>query len=403
MRHLRLLRHLRPLRRLPRFGLFGMVGAAGLAALITGAVAARLAAAPVSLAPLAPDVRAAISEKLYYAYDVKFEDFDLLWSDGFGNLGVRLTGVAVADYSLQDIATVPEIVIGLDPWAALTGRDAVRAIAVRGANVRWIKTAGGAVKFDIGAENPGDSGKILEDFLITMASAPDPEAAGRKALPMIRILDSRISISSEVDGPVIEIADADILVAPHTEGVRSTFDLVIDRPATPLTISAEGYYSTADQRMTVTATITDLKPRDIWPDGDTPLLAFMPDEPLSGTMAFTMDKYFGIDGATVDLQGPETTIETTATADAETVRLNTRMILAQDSLGETWPAWMRSSLAAWISMDTSGASPRTLSLDGEIGRHSGHLAMRGNLSHSGAPLSLGGTIDAPALAVGGDG
>jgi len=390
-------------RRIPLYTMYATGSAVGLALILAAAFIARLAIAPISLAPLSPDVREAISEKLYYAYDVKFDEFELSWSDGYGNLGLTMRTVRVADYSLQDIASVPEIVVGISPSALVTGADLVSAITVRRPRVRWIKTVGGAVKFDIGARNPGDSGKILEDFLITMAAAPDPTAGDEsKPLPELRIVDSDITISNEADGSSVHLQNANILMEPDARGVHSMFDVSLVTPAAPIHVAAEGLYRTADQKMTVTARFTDLRLRDIWPDNQAPALRFVPDEPMTGTLEIEMNKFFGIDAAVLSARGPETTIKTEATVDVRTVTLNTSLTLTGASTGATWPGWLRQPLAAWLTTVVDGQVPRTLSLNGEIDRFASNVNFRGDLSPSAAPLTVTGALDAPRLLLASD-
>ena len=147
-----------------RYFLIILGGVLALAILVAAALTARLAVGPISVAFLGPGLREALSEHVYYAYDMKFDELELRWSDGHGNLALALIDVRVADYSLQDIASVPEIIIGLSPSGLIGGDMKPKAITVVAPKIRWIKTAGGAIKFDIGADKPGDSGKILEDF-----------------------------------------------------------------------------------------------------------------------------------------------------------------------------------------------------------------------------------------------
>ena len=278
-------------------------GVLALAILIAAALTARLAVGPISIAFLGPDLREALSEQVYYAYDVKFDDLELRWSDGNGNTGVALVAVRVADYSLQDIATVPEIIVGLSPGSMIGGDMKPEAITVVAPKIRWIKTTGGAIKFDIGAKKPGDSGKILEDFLITLASAPDPEEGKKKVLPEMRIIDAEIEIGNEVENSSLRISDADILVAPHAKGVRSTFELAIETASQPVHISAEALYRTKDQRIELA-----LKFKDLALDG---LDALFPGpvpgpimrEPVSGSIQLDMDKFFSVDAAEFELNG----------------------------------------------------------------------------------------------------
>lgn len=391
------------MRRIPLYTMYATGSAVGLVLILAAAFVVRVAIAPISLAPLGPDVREAISEKLYYAYDVKFDEFELSWSDGYGNLGLTMRTFRVADYSLQDIASVPEIVVGISPAALVTGADFVSAITVHQPKVRWIKTVGGAVKFDIGAKNPGDSGKILEDFLITMAAAPDPTAEDESnSLPELRIVDSEITIGNEADGSSVHLQNANILMEPDARGVHSMFDVTVITPAAPLHVAAEGLYRTADQKMTVTAQFSDLRLRDIWPDNQAPALRFVPDEPMTGTLKLEMDKFFGIEAAVLSAQGPETNIQTEATVDVRMVTLNTNLTLTSTSTGATWPSWLQQPLAAWLNSVVDVQTPRTLSLNGEIDRFSSTVRFQGDLSPSAAPLTVTGALDAPRLLLAAD-
>ena len=246
------------MRRFSKYILFSIGGAIALALLITAALTARLAIGPVSVAFMGPRLQESIGESLYYAYDVKFDGLELRWSDGHGNLGLALVGVRVADYSLQDIASVPEIIIGLSPGAVIGGDMKPVAITVIAPKIRWIKTAGGAIKFDIGAKKQGDSGKILEDFLITMAAAPELDEGSKPALPEMRIVDADILIGNEMENSTLRISNGDILIAPHAEGVRSAFEFAVETASEPVHISAEGLYRTKDQRIELAVNFEDL-------------------------------------------------------------------------------------------------------------------------------------------------
>ena len=107
--------------RIAKYPLLAIGGVLALAILVAAALTARLAVGPISVAFLGPDLREALSEQVYYAYDIKFDDLELRWNDGYGNTGLALVAVRIADYSLQDIATVPEIIVGLSPGGMIGG------------------------------------------------------------------------------------------------------------------------------------------------------------------------------------------------------------------------------------------------------------------------------------------
>ncbi|HJN60826.1 MAG TPA: hypothetical protein QF630_07265, partial [Alphaproteobacteria bacterium] len=69
------------LRRFRNYTLLALASVLAVAILVTAALTARLAVGPVSVAFMGPDLRESLGEKLNYAYDVKFDDLELRWSD----------------------------------------------------------------------------------------------------------------------------------------------------------------------------------------------------------------------------------------------------------------------------------------------------------------------------------
>ncbi len=367
---------------------------------IAASLTARLAVGPVSVAFMGPSVRETLGERLNYAYDVKFDDLELRWSDGHGNTGLALVGVRVADYSLQDIASVPEIVVGLSLGAMIGGDMKPKAITVVAPKIRWIKTAGGAIKFDVGANKPGDSGKILEDFLITLASAPDSEEGKEKVLPEMRIIDAEIIIGNELENSILRISDADILIAPHAKGVRSTFELVVETASRPVHISAEGLYRTKDQRIELA-----MKFKDLALDG---LSALLPgpvpgpimSEAVSGSIQLDMDKFFSVDAAEFDLSGKALSLVGHARLEASLVSLKAHGTLAKSSLqalSDGWPAGLGQDFDTWLASGGGQGNSVALALEGSVHRFDQSLQLSGTIGTPETPFTVSGNTDRPVI------
>jgi len=331
-----------------RYVLFSLNGVLAATILVAAALTARLTVGPISVAFLGPGLREALSGQVYYAYDMKFDELELRWSDGHGNLALALIDVRAADYSLQDIASAPEISVGLSPSGLIGGDRKPKAIRVVAPKIRWVKAAGGAIKFDIVADKPGDSGKILEDFLNTLASAPNPEGGQEIILPEMRIVVADILIGNEVDNSSIRILGADILVAPHAKGVRSVFELSIETAASPVLISAEGLYRTKDQRIELALNFKDLALDDL----GALLPGTVPDmfvsEPMSGSIKLAMDRLFSIDAAVFDLQGKALNLADQAYIEASALWLEAHGTLAASSLKALRTAGILSSARSSI-------------------------------------------------------
>jgi len=330
----------------------------------------------VSVAFMGPDLRESLGEKLNYAYDVKFDDLELHWSDGHGNTGLALVGVRIAYYSLQDIASVPEIIVGLSPAGIIGGDMKPKAITVVAPKIRWIKTAGGAIKFDIGADKPGESGKILEDFLITMASAPEPEEGEEKILPEMRIIDAEITIGNEVDNSSLLVSDADILIAPHAKGVRSTFELALN--------------------------FTDLALDGLAALLPGPVPGPIMSEPVSGSIRLDMDKFFAVDAAEFDLSGKALSLVGHARLEASLVSLEAHGSLAKSSLqalSESWPAGLGREFDIWLENGGAGEGDVAVALQGSIHRFDQSLQLSGTIGSPRTPFIVSGLTDSPIVEI----
>ncbi len=383
-----------------KYSLYTLGALLALAVLIVATFTARLAAGPVSVAFLGPRLQEDLGSRLYYAYDVKFDDLELRWSDGHGNLALAMVGVRVADYSLQDIATVPEIVAGLNPGALVGGDMKPSAITVVRPKIRWIKTAGGAIKFDIGAKKPGDSGKILEDFLITLASAPNPEEAAEKILPDMRIVDADIKVGNELENSTVHISDADILIAPHAEGVQSVFDLAVETDTEPVNISADGLYRTKDQQIELAVNFVDLTLNGFAAMLPSSIPETLMRESLTGMVELDMDKFFSIKAASFNLSGKTLNLTGRASMDAKFLSLNLHGSLAESSLvalGHGWPSGLGHEFDDWLTSDTHKDSRVALVLEGSVHRFDQTLTLSGTIGYPETPFTVSGIADNPVI------
>ncbi len=385
-----------------KYSLYAFGAVLGLAVLIAAAFTARLAAGPLSVAFLGPRLQEDIGARLYYAYDVKFDDLELRWSDGNGNIGLAPVGVRVADYSLQDIATVPEIIAGLSPGKLLGGDMRLAAITVVRPRIRWIKTAGGAIKFDIGAKKPGDSGKILEDFLITLASAPDPEEGSENILPDMRIIDADIQIGNELENSTVHISDADILIAPHAEGVQSAFDLTVETASQPVNISAKDLYRTKDQQIELTLKFTDMALNGLGAMLPGAIPETLLNEALSGTVELDMDKFFSLKAANFDLDGEALNLAGQARMDTKLVSLSVHGALDESSLlalGNAWPSGLGHEIEMWLKSGALAGGQIALVVQGTVHRFDHTLAFSGTIGHPETPFTVSGMTDNPVIEI----
>ncbi len=390
------------LSRLGKYFLYSIGGVIALVLIIAAVLTVRLAIGPVSVAFIGPRLQESIGESLFYAYDVKFDGLELRWNDGHGNFGLALVGVRIADYSLQDIATIPEIIFGLNLGDVIGGDLTPAVITVIAPRIRWIKTAGGAVKFDIGAKKPGESGKILEDFLITMAVAPEPDESSKKALPEIRIVDANILIGNEVENSTLRISDADILIAPHAEGVKTTFELAVDTESELVHITAQGLYRTKDQRIELALNFENLALSGLSALLPGPMPESIKSERVSGAIQLDMDRYFSIDTAVFDLDGEALHMTGRAQISARLVELEADGTLAEttlEALRDAWPLGLGQDFDTWLA---SGAHPGrgfAFTLQGSVHRFDQTLDLSGTIGPPETPFTISGTTDSPVIEI----
>jgi len=299
---------------------------------------------------------------------------------------------------------VPEIVAGLDLGNVINGDLKPVAITIVRPKTRWIKTVGGAVKFDIGAKKPGDSGKIFEDFLITLASAPDPDARENKILPGIRIVDADILIGNELANTEMHISDADILIAPHADGVRSVFDLAVETATAPVNISAVGLYRTEDQQIELELNFDDLTLDDFGAMLPEMIPYILLPEFLSGTVELDMDKFFSTKAVVFDISGEDLDLSGEAHMGARLVSMKIEGSLSEDSLvalSNARPSGLGGAFDSWLSKDAATRYPVVLALEGSVHRFDQTLDFSGTIGSSATPLSVSGisgnsVIDIPA-------
>jgi len=384
------------IKRIARYGAYSAGGLVALVVVLAAAATVRLAIAPISLSFLAPSLTESISERLYYAYEVNFDDIRLKWSDGRGRLGLELVAVRVADYSGEDIAAVPSIALGLPPGRLISGDFRPEAITVKGPKIRWIKTAGGAIKFDIGADEPGLSGKILEDFLIMIVTAPEPTDQ-QEPLPEMRIVDAEIMIGNELQNSEILITDADILIGPDPAGVRTSFEFTIATGATPARVSAEGVYHTANQHISLDVDIHELAISQFAGEEWLALTNLFFEEAVTGRASFEMDKFFSIEAVNFDLRSPSGSLTGEATAEVRMVELSVTGKMAHAP--EVWPPLLGPAIPAWAAQRNEPAMPLSLALSGTFDKFDKVLHLDGHLAPPETPISVSGTIDQPVLAL----
>ncbi len=276
---------------------------AACAAILLTAVAllALVSVKSVSL-PFVPGLVSGYLDRNFYAYDVAFDELRVRWHPLGNVVEFQISGVYAADFNGETIASIPEVVVGLTLSSLISADPEYRYVAIMRPRVSLVRTAGGAVKFDIGSSTDGSSGRILEHLLIGIATAPT-HTEGMDAFPRISIAEARASVGDEVSGSLLRVSNADVVLAPDPKGVRSHYDIEIVTNGGKLHLSAESLYKTSDQRIDLSVDLDRFRPAllaEILPQ----LFYLAPVEvPLSGKVELQLDKFLTVSRAVFDLTG----------------------------------------------------------------------------------------------------
>ena len=247
-------------------------------------------------------------EHHYHAYDVEFDEARLRWRPFNDSLDIQFESVRAMEFDGEIIATIPKVVLGVALAPILRGDLEILNVSVQGAKIQLFRTAGGAVKFDIGSKDDGSSGKILEYILTDIAAAP-VTLGELLSFPSVSVLDADLTFRDENSGTFLRIPDADVRLQPDPKGVRSTYDLQVAAGGDRLRFSAESLFKTSDQSIDLNVVLDRIRPSVL--AEILPRLGYLaPFEiPLSGNIRIQLDKFFAVSSASFDVAGEAGSLE----------------------------------------------------------------------------------------------
>ena len=285
-----------------------LLAVGGLLALGVLTVAGITAYKPLHL-PFIDSYLRSLLEDNYHSYDVEFDETRIQWHLIDGIVELQISAIRARDMGGDIIATLPEIDVGMDLPALVQGKVKLHYLRVLRARFGLFRTAGGAVKFDIGGRSDGSSGKILENLLVDIAAAPALTEGKAPDFPTISVIDTEIELGDEVSGAELWIPTSQIHLNSDPEGVRGDYVLKVATGGEPLRLSAVSLFRTANQRTDLIVELDGVRPAivgEILPN----LGFFTPLEvPFSGTIKVELDKFLGVSKATFDLVGDKGSLE----------------------------------------------------------------------------------------------
>jgi hypothetical protein len=262
---------------------------------------------PVSLPFISGHIRQVL-EQHYPLYEIDVQDVLVQWHPLDDTLVVDFYSLNVHDLAGDEIAHIPHVQVGVKTSSILDEKLDLRYVKIIDSRIALFRTAGGAIKFDIGNTNSGASGEILEYLLIDLAATPGTVGDVR-SFPTVSLVGGKLFLGDEITGTNIRIPKVDLWLEPDDQGVACGIELSIAAPDGNFKLQADVRYRTSDQISVVDISLDEFRPAvlsEIMP-GFEYLEPF--EVPISGQVSGELDKFFELKTASFDLQGKNGSLE----------------------------------------------------------------------------------------------
>ena len=267
-----------------------------------------IAIRPLPLPFLSSYIRNQLDNR-FHAYYVDFDSVQTRWRPISGTLEFHLNSARALDYGDIMLASVPKVLAEVSLDSIFQEQILIKGIEFQNPKISFIRTVGGALKFDIGSTDDGSSGRILETILIYVATVPAIFNSNQESITDLRILDSDLTLGDEKSGSLLHVPNANITLIPNAEGVGCAYDFNVLARSENLHISGECLYKTANEKLNLLVNLDEVRPAlltEISPQFSylTPL-----EVRLSGEVKLELDKLLTIKKAEFDLTSGKGTLE----------------------------------------------------------------------------------------------
>lgn len=264
----------------------------------------------------------------FHAYYVDFDNAQTRWRPIKGTLEVHLSSARALDYGENELASVPKVLAEISIKSIFNPPLMTQNIEIQNPKISFIRTTGGALKFDIGNTDDGSSGRVLETIFINLATIPTTPSITEETLTNLRIVNSDLTIGDEISGSLVHVPKANITLMPDTEGIGCAYDFKIFARGEYLHISGDCLYKTASQYFNLLVNLDEVRPAlltDISPHFSylTPL-----EVRLSGIVELELDKLLNVNKVKFDLVSKKGTLEL-ADYFGKNININTLQIIGK--------------------------------------------------------------------------
>ena len=233
-------------------------GAGGIVILVAVVVVLASTVTSVSI-PLSSERVSAYLRKHHLNYDATFHKVRAAWNVRDNTFELHFEEIDLYDLSGDKVASFPGLTVFPELPELVSGDAATVAVAISGPTIRIVRTAGGALKIDIGETTNGSAGSIVTDFLTDLA-AYSGQAPSQDVPPRLLIEDARLYLGDEITGAEFRFETADIDLRSDAEGVRGTLGLEAEVFGERLRIGLEGLFLSRDHSYAVEASFSNLNP-----------------------------------------------------------------------------------------------------------------------------------------------
>ncbi len=247
----------------------------------------------------------------FHAYYIDFDNAQTRWRPIKGTLEVHLNSARALDYGENILASIPTVLAEVSIKSIFNERLVLQNLEFQNPRISFIRTTGGALKFDIGSSDDGSSGRVLETILIYMVTAPTILTTTNESPTDLRIVSSDLTIGDEITGSLLHAPNANISLMPNIEGIGCAYDFKIFARGEYLHISGDCLYKTASEEFNLLINLDEARPAlltEISPQFSylTPL-----EVRLSGEVRLELDKFLTVKQAEFDLTSENGSLEVT--------------------------------------------------------------------------------------------
>lgn len=209
--------------------------------------------------PLAKEYANTYLHDRYPFHDVDFDAALLSWQAGAWLVDLHLEKVTLSDAAGDVVASVPALVVALEPLSLLRGDPRPRTILLDRPVIRLERTSGGALKIDIGTTQDGASGSVGL-MMLTDLAASGAGPASEIPPPGFAVDEAELLLVDERSGARFGFAPASLVLRQVEQGVRADAVLGAVTSGERLEVELMAVFRTSDRSVWIDAEFSNANP-----------------------------------------------------------------------------------------------------------------------------------------------